>query len=186
MKPSSEAIINQFLILRSSSSEKAIQFVMDHFGDTLYGITKKILPKSEWVEESMQESFIKVWKNMNDYGHDKGSLFTWLLTIFKNTAIDTLRKESKRQVQILDSGVYNNVKYSENTNVFDPALLEKINSMDPKYRELIDLIYLKGYTQQEVSDQLDIPLGTVKTRISTGLKMLRDLLNIINISLFFH
>lgn len=186
MKPASELITQQFLSLRNVSSEKALQLLMTHYGDTIYGVLGKILPKKELLEEAMQDGFVKIWRNLNDYQTEKGSLFTWLLTIFRNTAIDILRKETKRQIQSIDSSVYDSMKYSENTNVFDPALLEKIKLMDPKYRELVDLIYLQGFTQQEVSEQLNIPLGTVKTRISAGIKMLRDILNIIIISIFVH
>lgn len=60
--------------------------------------------------------------------------------------------------------------------ITDPALMNKINTLDPKYRELIDLVYLQGYTQQEIADEFGIPLGTVKTRISTAIKMLRNIL----------
>jgi RNA polymerase sigma-70 factor (ECF subfamily) len=57
--------------------------------------------------------------------------------------------------------------------------MQKINSLDTKYKDLIELIYLQGYTQQEVSDEFKIPLGTIKTRISTAIKLLRNALNLL-------
>ncbi|NOT38168.1 MAG: sigma-70 family RNA polymerase sigma factor [Saprospiraceae bacterium] len=184
MNSDKSTILEDFLRLRKVKPEQALSLLMDKYGDVMNGIVSNILKKDSLTEEAVQDGFIKVWKNLSEYDQNKSSLFTWLLTIFKNTAIDHLRKESKRQIQSLDSSVYDNMKYSENTNMFDPGLLQKINSMDPKYRELVDLIYLQGFTQQEVCDELSIPLGTVKTRISTGIKMLRDILNILIISLF--
>ena len=121
-------------------------------------------------------SIIKIWKNISDFNPERASLFTWMFTIIKNSAIDLTRRESNRKIQSLDSGVYDSMSNSVEANISDVALIQKLKQLDPKYQELVDLIYLKGYTQQEVADELNMPLGTVKTRINAAIKMLRKIL----------
>lgn len=186
MKANTEDILNQFLALRLNKPEKAIELLINQYGDVLNGIVSKILIKEEDCEEAIQQGFIKVWKNLNDYSPDKSSIYTWLLTIFRNTSIDILRKESKRKIQSLDTGVYNDMKFSVSTSIPDYGLMNKIDSLDPKYRQLIDLLYFQGYTQQEVADEFEIPIGTIKTRISTAIKMLRTILSILIVLLLVH
>lgn len=140
------------------------------------GLVNKIMNNSQQCDDVLQEGFIKVWKNINDYEPHKSGLFTWMYTIIRNTAIDHLRREGKRKIQSLDSDVYDNVRFSQNAMISDVGLIKKINSLDPKYKQIIELVYLEGYTQQEIADELKLPLGTVKTRVSTALKLLRSAL----------
>ncbi|HMW40229.1 MAG: RNA polymerase sigma factor [Saprospiraceae bacterium] len=171
-----DPVLQQFLSLRKSHPEQGLRLLMDQYGEAMYGVTSKILHNADAAEDSLQEGFIKIWRNLNEYNPERSSLFTWILTIIRNTAIDNLRKHGTRKIQSIDSDVYNDIKLSESMQITDPALMNKINTLDPKYRALIDLVYLQGYTQQEIADEFGIPLGTVKTRISTAIKMLRNIL----------
>lgn len=167
----------QFIKLRSSQPDIAIKFIMDKYGDVLYGIVLRILEDKNLAEDALQEGFVKIWRNCNDFNPEMASLFTWVLTIIKNSAIDKLRQEKKRKNQNLHPDVYNSITHSEEQQMTDSGLMQQINKLDSKYRELIDLIYLKAYTQQEVSELLNLPLGTVKTRIQSAIKMLRTVLS---------
>ncbi len=173
----SEQILSRFLELRKQSGQESIKFLMDHYGDTLYGITLKIVQETELADDALQEGFVKVWKNSMEFNPEKASLFTWLLTIIRNTAIDILRQEKRHKNQNLDPGVYNTINYSVESQIQDVGLVNQINKLESKYKELIELIYIKGFTQQEASDLLNIPLGTVKTRVNAAIKILRSLLS---------
>ncbi|MBK9271523.1 MAG: sigma-70 family RNA polymerase sigma factor [Saprospiraceae bacterium] len=179
MKNQKEAVLSQFLELRESKPEQALRLLMDTYGDAMNGIVVKILNREDLIEDALQIGFTKIWKNLNEYSPEKSSIFTWLLSIFRNTAIDILRKENNRKIQSIDSSVYDSVNFSVQSNIIDSGLMQKINSLDPKYKDLIELIYLQGYTQQEVSEEFNIPLGTIKTRISTAIKLLRSALNLL-------
>lgn len=133
------------------------------------------------AEEAIQEGFVKVWKNLAEYQSEKASLFTWMLTIVRNTALDLLRQENRHKNQNINPGVYDSINYSVESQISDIGLMNKVNKLDSKYKELIDLIYIQGYTQQEAADHLQMPLGTVKTRINAAIKMLRTML-----ATFFH
>ncbi len=174
--PIQENILPQFLELRSKDKDLALKFLMEQYGDSMYGVVNRIIKDSNLADDALQEGFIKIWKNLSEFNPERASLFTWMFTIVKNCAIDLTRREANRKIQSLDSGVYDTMSHSVEANISDAGLMQKLNSLDPKYKELIDLVYLKGYTQQEVSDMLNMPLGTVKTRINTAVKMLRNIL----------
>ncbi len=176
---SQDTILPQFLELRSKDKDLALKFLMERYGDSMYGVVNRIVKDTNLAEDALQEGFIKIWKNISEFNPEKASLFTWMFTIVKNSAIDLMRRESNRKIQSLESGVYDNMSHSVESNISDVGLMNKLKQLDPKYQELIDLIYLKGYTQQEVADELKMPLGTVKTRINTAIKMLRNILAVI-------
>ncbi|MEO6190688.1 MAG: RNA polymerase sigma factor [Saprospiraceae bacterium] len=178
MKDQKEIILSKFLLYRDDKPELALKLLMDNYGDVMNGLVSKIIDREEIVEDVLQEGFIKVWKNMSEYNPDKSALFTWLYTIIRNTAIDFLRRENNRKIQGLDSGVYNDMKFSQSSNISDVGLIRNLNTLDPKYKEIIELVYFQGYTQQELANEFKIPLGTVKTRVSTALKILRTILNV--------
>jgi RNA polymerase sigma-70 factor, ECF subfamily len=149
----------------------------ERYADTLYGIICKIVTDAPTAEDILQEIFVKVWKNINNYSAEKGSFFTWLLNITRYTAIDYLR--SKQHKQKIKTQTTTDNEYIQETiytvsNVENSNIRGLVAKLEPKYREVIDLVYFWGYTQDEVSKILDIPLGTVKTRSRMGLKLLRN------------
>jgi len=151
----------------------------EKYSPALYGIICKIVNDATAAEDVLQESFVKIWKNIDNYTEEKGSLFTWVLSIARHTAIDYLRsKQYKYRSQIQNTDI--NEYIEKHTSI--PAETEAsgyrniIAKLEPKYRQVLDLVYFFGYTQDEVSKILDLPLGTVKTRARTGLQILRKLL----------
>ena len=148
----------------------------DKYSPALYGIICKIINDATAAEDVLQEAFVKIWKNIDNYTEEKGSLFTWVLSIARHTAIDYLRsKQNKLRYQIQNCNTNEYIEksapvYPENTSFSYRNIIAKL---EPKYRQVLDLVYFFGYTQDEVSKILDLPLGTVKTRARTGLQMLR-------------
>ena len=156
--------------------KKIIALLYDQYGPTLYGIILKIVQSEEVAQDVLQEVFIKIWKNGTRYDTKKGSLFTWMLNIARNTAIDKTRSASFRQkakIQALDQTVYNNASLTTEQNTDVIGLKNFVNGLEEKYREIIDLVYFRGYTQKEVEKHLNIPLGTVKSRVRIALRELK-------------
>lgn len=151
----------------------------DKYSPALYGIICKIINDATAAEDVLQEAFVKIWKNIDNYAEEKGALFTWVLSIARHTAIDYLRsKQNKLRYQIQNC---NSTEYIEKSAPVHPentclSYRNIIAKLEPKYRQVLDLVYFFGYTQDEVSKMLDLPLGTVKTRARTGLQMLRKLM----------
>lgn len=157
-------------------NKESISRLYDQYGPTLYGIILKIVQNEEIAKDVLQEVFVKIWKNGARYDTKKGSIFTWMLNIARNTAIDKTRSASFRQkgkIQDLDQTVYNNTSLTTEQNTDVIGLKNFVNGLEEKYREIIDLVYFRGYTQKEVEKHLNIPLGTVKSRVRIGLRELK-------------
>jgi RNA polymerase sigma factor (sigma-70 family) len=163
-------------LLRQKSRE-GFNGLYDNYGPSLYGIICKIVKDTATAEDVLQEVFVKVWKNIEHYKEEKGTLFTWLLNITRYTAIDYLR--SRQHQQKIKNQNAGDPEYIEGELFIQPAfeytgLRSLVAKLEPKYREIIDLVYFWGYTQDEVSKMLNLPLGTVKTRARMGLQTLRN------------
>jgi RNA polymerase sigma-70 factor (ECF subfamily) len=160
-----------------SGNAKQFETVYDYFSAALYGIINKILDNEEQSQDVLQEVFLKIWDGSASYNREKSRLFTWMLTIARNSAIDYIcssqgKKEKKNQSA--DSHVTVPGKKSIGNKLYDTAGLKKaVNELKEDYKQIIDLIYFEGYTQDEVSKKLNIPLSTVKTRSRIALQLLR-------------
>ena len=155
-----------------SHSHQAFAALYDNYAPTLLGIIFTIVKDKEEAENLLQDSFVKIWKNILQYDLKKGRLFTWLITICRNTAISHLRTQGKKpplEIQNLESSVYIDGKDA----IDDGGLKKLVFQLEPPYREIVHLIYFWGYTHQEVSAILKLPLGTVKTRTRMALQILR-------------
>ncbi len=140
------------------------------------GIIYKVIPSQEIAEEVLQDTFVKVWKYAKQYDASKGRLYTWFVNIARNTAIDKVRSAGFRKDQKTDSIenlVYTDSAGAEEANIADSGLRTVINSLDEKYRTLIELVYFQGYSQREIEKEFNIPLGTVKTRLRAAISELR-------------
>ncbi len=155
----------------------ALTYLYDNYSDALFGVIDRIIQSEEISNDVLQDAFVKIWKNIDSYTREKGTLFTWMLNICRNTAIDETRsKQFKKQQQnrnIEDS--VNSIDRSEQVQLKTDhiGLKEVVARLKPEQKILIDKIYFEGYTQDEVSKELEIPLGTVKTRIRAAIMQLR-------------
>ena len=164
--------------LLEKGDKAAINLLYENYSDSLYGVILKITNNEELAQDALQESFVKIWRNSKKYDSKKARLFTWLYRIARNTAIDKLRSFNLRfnkEVQIDKSDVYILPTASLNQDVID--LKEHVAKLEEKYQIVLNALFFEGMTQQEASDELDIPLGTIKSRLKIGLRDLRKIFN---------
>ncbi len=162
--------------LLQERNDKAISLLYDNYADTLLGVANKVLRNEELAQDVLQESFVKIWKKADTYDPSKAKLFTWLFRITRNTAIDKLRStnlKSDKEIQMDVSDVYNLGVDSIRPEFLD--VQEHLDKIEDKYQIVLDALFFQGMTQQEASDELDIPLGTVKSRLKIGLRELRKI-----------
>lgn len=174
----SYSIEEHIIQLLEKEDEAAINLLYENYSDSLYGVILKITKNEELAQDALQETFVKVWRNAKRYDSKKAKLFTWLYRIARNTAIDKLRSFNNRyhkEVQIDKSDVYILPTVSLNQDVID--LKEQVTKLEEKYQIVLNALFFEGMTQQEASDELDIPLGTIKSRLKIGLRDLRKLFN---------
>ncbi|MCB0635044.1 MAG: sigma-70 family RNA polymerase sigma factor [Lewinella sp.] len=154
---------------------RAIACLYDRYSDALYGVVLRMVRDEAVAADIMQECFIKVWRYADRYDESQGSLFTWLLQIFRRTTIDHMRsKEWKQRARTDTIEVSLSHPGTDGVRPDHIGLQELVGTLEDKYREVIDLVYFHGLTQQEVHQQLSIPLGTVKSRLRIGLRQLRQ------------
>ncbi len=157
--------------------ERAFEELYDHYSPAIYGLVLSIVRKESDAGDVTQDVFVKIWKNIARYDDKKGTLFTWMLNIARNTSIDFLRKHRK-MVVVENQNLESDVSMSngvETVKVEHIGIRDLVNKIEPEYRQVIDYMYFKGYTQQEISDELQIPLGTVKTRSRIAMRELNKM-----------
>ena len=171
------ALLEKHIIeLLLERNDKAISLLYEHYGDTLYGIALKVVRDEELAQDVLQESFVKIWRKSDTYDATKAKLFTWLFRITRNTAIDKLRSlntKSDKEIQMDVSDVYNVGIESIKPEFLD--VKENLDKIELKYQVVLDALFFQGMTQQEASDELDIPLGTIKSRLKIGLRELKKI-----------
>jgi len=155
--------------------KNAIGTVYDRYGAALYGVVLRIVQSPEVAEEVVQDVFLKIYRNIGSYDENKGRFYTWALNIARNSAIDATRTSEFKNRQKTEQFEF--VVYREShpamTNVDAIGLREIVNKLDEKHRKVIDLAYFQGYTQSEIEQEMNIPIGTVKTRLRLAIKELR-------------
>jgi RNA polymerase sigma factor (sigma-70 family) len=160
-----------------SNNQQLFGVLYDSYSKALFGVIKKIIENDEVAEDLLQEVFIKIWNSRHAYESSKGRLFTWMVSIARNSCIDYLRSKQNRFDEKMNrsdiTGWEINKLSNVETQVDHIGLNKVVNRLNEDYRRLIDLVYFEGYTQEEISKKLDMPLGTVKTRVRTALNTLR-------------
>jgi RNA polymerase sigma-70 factor (ECF subfamily) len=158
----------------------ALAYLYDSYAGALLGVIARIVRKEEMAEEVLQDVFLKIWDRIDSYDRGKGKLFTWMVNIARNQAIDKTRSREfnkDRQTGDLEKFV-NRIDATEHIELGVEAigLRELINRLPGDQQFVIDKHYLKGYTQAEISEEFNLPLGTVKTRMRLAMQVLRNLL----------
>ena len=189
----------QITSLLHRGDQQAISLIYKNYANTLMGLIYRVVKSDVIAEEVLQDTFVKIWKNASQYNSKKGRLFTWFANIARNAAIDKVRSASfQRQSKTDQTENFVDIKEAgqEIQYIKDPGLRKVIDSLDEKYRLLIDLVYFQGYSQREIEKEFEIPLGTVKSRLRSAVKALRAKLDnenvrkllfaILLISLFIH
>ena len=158
----------------------AFDYLYDQYAGALLGVIGRIITRETIAEELLQDVFLKIWDRIETYDASKGKLFTWMLNIARNHAIDKIRsKEFSKAKKTCDIENYvDRIDRGESVeqSVEAIGLHELLNALPDDQRFIIDLHYLKGYTQSEISEEFNLPLGTVKTRMRLAMKELRNLL----------
>jgi RNA polymerase sigma-70 factor, ECF subfamily len=166
------------VLMLQSKDERGFSILYDNYSSALYGVILKIVRTEEIAADVLQDAFVKIWKNIEGYNRTKGTLFTWMLNVARNTAIDKIRSQdfqNSQRNQDLDSTV--ELIDSQANSQFDVdaiGLKKVVENLRPEHRQMIDLLYFQGYTQAEVAEEFNIPLGTVKTRVKAAIVQLRQ------------
>jgi RNA polymerase sigma factor (sigma-70 family) len=165
-----------------AKDKAALEFLYDHYSGALYGVIFRILRQEDIAEEVLQDVFLKIWDRFAQYDASKGKLFTWMLNIARNQAIDKTRSKeiSKNQKTRTIENVVGRIDSRDHVEekVDTIGLKETIKSLSDEQRFIVEYLYFKGYSQSELAEEFNIPLGTVKTRLRSAMQTLRSILKV--------
>jgi len=155
--------------------ERGIRSVFEDYGPALNGVIVRIVKDTRVAEEVLQDTLLKIWNKIELYDSSQSGLFTWMMGIARNTAIDRVRLKGFQVTQkseTFDAPVHSNETSETGTASVDIEALTA--DMDPKYLDVLTKMYLEGYSTSAAAEELNLPLGTVKTRIRAALTILRE------------
>lgn len=164
------------------NKEKAgAEALYDMYSSSLYGIIFRIVQHEEIAEDLLQDTFVRIWNSFSSYDESKGRLFTWMVNIARNISIDKTRSKDFRnssKTEDIENNVLSLEMQADNTlNPETMGLKELVAKLKPEQKIILDMVYFRGFTHAEVSEELEIPLGTVKTRLRNAIISLRKVFN---------
>ncbi len=172
---SDEAVVA--LVPRGDDS--ALAELYDRFGAPAYGLARRILRDDQLAQDAVQDAFLAIWRSAARYRPERGKASTWVLTLVHRRAVDLVRRESHRRTESLDDA-------PEPSGAATPDVVwmrlerervqDAVRQLPDQQREAIELAYYGGFTQSELAERLGQPIGTIKSRMFSGLARLRELL----------
>ena len=173
----------ELLILQFQKKDvKAYEKLYNMYCDSISGVVNTIVKNNDVAQEITQDVFIKAWNKADTYSSKKGRFFTWILNIARNAAIDYTRsKKFKQSKQNLSADFFVDIletSKSLDTSTDAIGLKDFVTKLGEKCKAVIELLYFKGFTQKEASEELDMPIGTIKTRNRSCIGELRTMLGV--------
>ena len=170
----------ELIALLRAEDQNAFSYLYDNYAAALNGIIMRMVEDNQLAEDILQEAFVKIWNNFKQYDNSKGRLFTWMINITRNLTIDTLRSKGYKKQKKISKDENSVTTYQDKNYTSDRfdtiGLRKQVQYLKPDQKVIIDLAYFNGYTQEEISKEMEIPLGTVKTRMRSAIIELRKLL----------
>ncbi len=172
---SDEALV----LLAARSEESALAELYDRYGRAAYGLALRILRDPTLAEDAVQESFLAVWRSAARFVPERSRASTWILTLVHRRAVDVVRREQRRRGETLDHAPEPSVEGADE-DVWLRLQRERVQAalraLPDAQREALELAYYGGFSQSELAERLGQPLGTIKSRVFTGLSRMRELL----------
>lgn len=172
----------ELVSLLKNKDQRGFNVLYNNYSGALFGVINKIVQSDDDANDLLQDTFLKIWRNIDNYDSSKGSIFTWMMNIARNLSIDKIRsadfRDSSQNISMEQNVIYQvDNEHQTLMDVDSIGLRKVVDNLKPEYRQLIELVYYQGYTQAEVSEEYGIPLGTVKTRIKAAVGSLRAMLS---------
>lgn len=166
--------------LMQKGDKQFLDLLYQKYGGIMLKIVMSITQSREAAEDVIQDGLVKIWKNAHTYDPSKAKLLTWVVQIAKNTALDLVRSKAMKKANVTDTMAdrpdasnYGTVSQNEDSI----GIRETIDkNIEPRDKAILELLYFQGYTQKEVAQELEMPVGSVKTRVRITVNRLRTLL----------
>lgn len=183
MAPAKKISLSEEELVKGLKSQDtaAMEALYSMYSGALLGVISRIVVQTEVAEDVLQETFVKIWNSASGYDPSKGRLFTWMMNIARNLSIDKLRSKDYKNTN-KNQDIENNVDFIDEQkkvtfNADTLGLKDLVTDLKPDFKDVLDMVYFKGYTHVEAAEELNIPLGTVKTRVRMAILELRKKFN---------
>jgi RNA polymerase sigma-70 factor (ECF subfamily) len=163
--------------LVARADEDALSELYDRFGRVAYGLALRIVRDPGLAEDAVQDGFLAVWRSASRFVAERAKASTWILTLVHRRAVDLVRREQPRRTEPLTAAPQASAEDTEEQawlRLQRGRVQEALRALPDKQREALELAYYGGFTQSELADRLGEPLGTIKSRMFTGLARLRE------------
>jgi RNA polymerase sigma-70 factor, ECF subfamily len=159
---------------------EAFTILYDRYGRAAFSLAYRVMGERQAAEDLVQDAFLKLWRSATSYRPERGSVRTWLLSIVRNRSIDQLRSHASRRR--MQDRIEASAPRSQPSEAFAETwrnsqrdrVRDALNTLPPEQLKVLELAYFSGYTHAQVSELLDVKLGTIKGRMRLGLKKMRD------------
>ena len=175
---------NEALVaLVARGDEDALAELYDRVSRVAYGLALRVLRDERHAEDAVQEAFLQVWRSAATFRAERAKASTWILTLVHRRAVDLVRREERRQADLLTDDTAAAAQAPEQTEEAAWLRFERervqtaLKQLPDVQREALELAYYGGFSQSELADRLGLPLGTIKSRMFAGLARLRELLD---------
>jgi RNA polymerase sigma factor (sigma-70 family) len=170
----------QLVGLAADASDAALGELYDRFGRVAYGLAMRVIRDTALAEDAVQAAFLDVWRCAGRFKRDRASAAAWILMLVHRRAVDVVRGEQRRSALAPGHAAWDAAEASDEEafrRISRARVGEMLCRLGAEERQAIELAYYDGFTQSEIAERLDVPLGTVKSRTFRGLSRLRHLLS---------
>lgn len=168
------------LSMINNKDARAFTFLYDMYSRSLFAVISNLIPERDQAQHVLQETFVKIWMDIDSYDETKGRFFTWALSVARHAAADSVRSKGNTGQRNLPSDNFVRLIQANRTADLIDAIgvRDFVKKLKPKCVQIIELLFFKGYTQQQASDELEIPIATVNTQNRNCINDLRNFLQI--------
>ncbi|MCR9133378.1 MAG: sigma-70 family RNA polymerase sigma factor [bacterium] len=171
------SVEDQIVRYLHAKNDRAIELIFENYSLAMMNVIRSVVKNEAVAEDVLQKVLVKIWEKGDSFDPQKAGLYTWLIRISKNAAIDETRGKDflrSRKSESVDNFVFNGEAiHQKSVQERKNGVWESVNQLPDAQRCLIDMAYFQGYTQKEISQELNLPLGTVKTRMRKAISTLR-------------
>jgi RNA polymerase sigma factor (sigma-70 family) len=172
---------SELVFALQQKEENAFTYLYDNYAGALNGVVFAMVKDYTLSEDIVQDAFVKIWNNIANYDAEKGRLFTWMKKLIHNLTLDTIKSKGYKNQHKITSDEFALVNIETPNEVLSKIerteFQHKLANLESKQKQIIDMCYFQGYTQQEIANELDMPLGSVKTKMRYAIIELRKIFN---------
>ena len=169
------SVPDDIITLLRARDERGLRLLFEHYGGALNGIIERIVGDQRVAEEVLQDVLVRAWTKVEQYDAAQAGFFAWLMGIARYAALDRVRLRGYREMRKSESfraPVHERGVTTTSTAGLDIAALTE--GLEPKYVEVLEKLYFEGHSASSAAEVLDLPIGTVKTRVRKALQLLRS------------